>query len=187
MQESIFLTKFAKKVYLIHRRNQLRATKILQERAFANEKIRFIWDSVPVRIEGVTGVEKLCLKNVKTGEESVLPVEGVFIFVGTRPVTEFLNDAVDLDDLGFIKVNRKQETSIPGVFAAGDTVRGASLVVHAIYHGRQAATAVDDWLGRGCTRRWHRCSTIAGCDCRERLMHISVVRLLSAIRWRWRA
>jgi len=135
LEEAIFLTRFAREVHVIHRRDQLRGTKILQERAFANEKIRFIWDSVPVRIEGITGVEKLCLKNVKTGEESILQFEGVFIFVGTRPVTEFLNGAVELDDKGFIKVNRKQETSIPGVFAAGDVTSESF---------RQIATAVGD-------------------------------------------
>ena len=135
LEEAIFLTRFAREVHVIHRRDQLRGTKILQERAFANEKIRFIWDSVPVRIEGLTGVEKLSLKNVKTGEESILQLEGVFIFVGTRPVTEFLNGAVDLDDQGFIKVNRKQETSSPGVFAAGDVTSESF---------RQIATAVGD-------------------------------------------
>ena len=135
IEEALFLTRFARKVHVIHRRNQLRATQILQERAFSNEKIRFIWDTVAVRIEGLTGVEKLCLKNVKTGEENTLPVEGVFIFVGTRPVTEFLNNAVELDDQGFIKVNRKQETSVPGVFAAGDVTSQSF---------RQISTAVGD-------------------------------------------
>ena len=147
LEEAIFLTRFAREVHVIHRRDQLRGTKILQERAFANEKIRFIWDTVPVRIEGLTGVEKLCLKNVKTGEESVLQAEGVFIFVGTRPVTEFLNQAVDLDDQGFIKVNRKQETSNPGVFAAGDVTSGSfRQIASAVGDGASAALNAEKYL-----------------------------------------
>ena len=147
LEEAIFLTRFAREVHVIHRRDQLRGTKILQERAFANEKIRFIWDTLPVRIEGLTGVEKLCLKNVKTGEESVLQAEGVFIFVGTRPVTEFLNQAVDLDDQGFIKVNRKQETSNPGVFAAGDVTSGSfRQIASAVGDGASAALNAEKYL-----------------------------------------
>ena len=147
LEEAIFLTRFAREVHVIHRRDQLRGTKILQERAFANEKIRFIWDTVPVRIEGLTGVEKLCLKNVKTGEESVLQAEGVFIFVGTRPVTEFLNQAVDLDDQGFIKVNRKQETSNPGVFAASDVTSGSfRQIASAVGDGASAALNAEKYL-----------------------------------------
>jgi len=147
MEEAIFLTRFAREVHVIHRRDQLRATKILQERAFANEKIRFIWDTVPVRVEGLTGVERLCLKNVKTGEESALQVEGVFIFVGTRPVTEFLNKAVKLDDNGFIKINRKQETSVPGVFAAGDvTSESVRQIATAVGDGATAALHAEKYL-----------------------------------------
>ena len=147
LEEAIFLTRFAREVHVIHRRDQLRGTKILQERAFANEKIRFIWDTLPVRIEGLTGVERLCLKNVKTGEESVLQAEGVFIFVGTRPVTEFLNQAVDLDDQGFIKVNRKQETSNPGVFAAGDVTSGSfRQIASAVGDGASAALNAEKYL-----------------------------------------
>ena len=147
LEEAIFLTRFAREVHVIHRRDQLRGTKILQERAFANEKIRFIWDTLPVRIEGLTGVERLCLKNVKTGEESVLQAEGVFIFVGTRPVTEFLNQAVDLDDQGFIKINRKQETSNPGVFAAGDVTSGSfRQIASAVGDGASAALNAEKYL-----------------------------------------
>jgi len=135
VQEAIFLTRFASRVYVIHRRDELRATKIIQERAFANEKIEFVWDSIPLSIEGQTGVERLRLRNVKTSEESTLNIEGVFVLVGTRPVTEFLKDAVDLDDQGFIKVNRRQETNVPGVFAAGDVTSETP---------RQIATAVGE-------------------------------------------
>jgi len=120
VQEAIFLTRFASRVYVIHRRDELRATKIIQERAFANEKIEFVWDTVPVSIEGRSGVEGLRIRNVKSGEESAINLEGVFVLVGTRPVTQFIKDSIDLDEQGFIKVDRRQETSVPGVFAAGD-------------------------------------------------------------------
>jgi len=135
VQESLFLTKFAKKVYLIHRRDQLRATKILQERAFANDKIEIIWDSVVTGIAGKNGVEKIILKNVKTQKDEGLPVDGCFIWIGITPNTEFLGNDVKIDASGFINVDSKMETSIPGVFAAGD-VRQTPL--------RQIVTATGD-------------------------------------------
>jgi thioredoxin reductase (NADPH) len=147
VEEAIFLTRFAAQVYLIHRRDELRATKILQERAFANEKIQFIWDTVAVRIEGQTGVERLCLRNVKNGEECGLDVNGVFIFVGTRPATQFLERAVDLDEQGFVKVDRRQETSMPGVFAAGDVTSGAfRQIATAVGEGVSAARHAEEYL-----------------------------------------
>ena len=135
VQESIFLTRFAKKVYLIHRRDQLRATKILQERAFANEKIDFIWNSVVTRIEGSDGLEKITVKNVKTGELKELPVDGCFIWVGILPNSGFLPDTIKTDEYGFVIANNKMETSVSGLFAAGD---GRSTPL------RQIATAVGD-------------------------------------------
>ncbi len=135
VQESIFLTKFAKKVYLIHRRDQLRATKILQERAFANDKIEFIWDSVLTSIDGLANVEKITVKNVKTGETKELYVDGCFIWTGILPNTNFLKDEVKVDDNGFIIVDSNMQSSVPGVFAAGDA-RSTGL--------RQIATAVGD-------------------------------------------
>lgn len=136
VQESIFLTKFVKKVYLIHRRDKLRAAKILQERAFANDKISFVWDSVVTSFKGgLTDLEGATIKNVKTGETSDLKVDGAFIWVGILPNTSFLGDSVAVDEFGFIKVNENMETSVPGVFAAGD-VRVTPL--------RQIATAVGD-------------------------------------------
>lgn len=136
VQESIYLTRFAKKVYLIHRRDQLRAEKILQERAFKNEKIELVWDSVVTDIiGGLTNVEKIAVKNVKTGETRQLAVDGCFIWVGIEPNTLFLGDAVELDEWGFVKVNSRMETSVSGVYAAGD-VRNTPL--------RQIVTAVGD-------------------------------------------
>ncbi|OQW99124.1 MAG: thioredoxin-disulfide reductase [Desulfobacteraceae bacterium IS3] len=120
VQEGIFLTKFAKKVYLIHRRDQLRATGILRERALANEKIEFLWDSALTRIEGKTRVEKIFVKNIKSGETGELAADGCFIWIGIQPNTDFLGDEIARDQFGFITVNSRMETSVPGVFAAGD-------------------------------------------------------------------
>ncbi len=135
VQEAIYLTKFANKVYLVHRRDELRAAKILQERAFANDKIELVWDSIPTGIEGFFGVESVKIKNVKTNEEKILKADGCFIWVGILPNTSFLNDAVDTDEFGFIRSDANMRTSVPGVYAAGD-VRDTPL--------RQIATAVGD-------------------------------------------
>jgi len=136
VQESIYLTKFVKKVYLIHRRDELRATKILQERAMENDKIELVWNSVLTGIGGgLTNVEKIGVKNVKTGEEKEIPVSGCFIWVGILPNTSFLKDTVKVDENGFIIADHNMETSVPGVFAVGD-VRNTPL--------RQVVTAVGD-------------------------------------------
>ena len=135
VQESLFLTKFVKKVYLIHRRDKLRAAAILQKRALANEKIEMIWDSVLTDISGLTNVENITVQNVKTGDKTKHSVDGCFIWVGTIPNTQFLGDSVKLDEHGFIIAGLDAETSVPGVFAAGD-VRNTPL--------RQIATAVGD-------------------------------------------
>ncbi len=135
VQESLYLTKFVKKVYLIHRRDQLRAARILQERAFSNNRIEFIWNSVVTGFDGLFNLEKVSVQNVKTGETQQLDVEGCFVWVGIQPNTRLVGNALKLDDAGFIAVNARMETSAPGVFAAGD-VRSTPL--------RQVATAVGD-------------------------------------------
>jgi thioredoxin reductase (NADPH) len=135
VKESLFLTKFVKKVYLIHRRDRLRAEAILQERALASDKIEFIWNSVLTGINGLSHVENISVQNVKTGEITELSVDGCFIWVGILPNTQFLKDAVKLDEQGFIIAALNMETSVPGVFAAGD-VRNTTL--------RQISTAVGD-------------------------------------------
>ena len=135
VQESIYLTKFAKKVYLVHRRDELRAAKILQERALANEKIEMIWDSVVTGMDGLFGVENVGVKNIKTGEETTIAADGCFIWVGILPNTGFLGGALEMDAWNFIKTDAHMATNIPGVFAAGD-VRSTPL--------RQIATAVGD-------------------------------------------
>lgn len=136
VQESVYLTKFVKKVYLIHRRDKFRAEAILQERAIHNDKIEIIWDSVVTDIVGgLTNVEKVIVKNVKTGGTKDLAVDGCFIWVGIEPNTEFLSDSIKLDEYGFVEVDLNMATSVPGVFAAGD-VRNTPL--------RQVVTAVGD-------------------------------------------
>jgi len=136
VEEAIFLTKFASRVFLVHRRDELRATKLLQERVKAAEKVTLVWDSVPTRILGQTGVEGVELKNVKTNEISTLPVEGVFVFIGYDPSNDLLKGLpFEFDDFGFVKTDDNMQTAIPGVFAAGD-IRSKIL--------RQVSTAVGD-------------------------------------------
>ena len=135
MNEALELTKFASRVYVIHRRDELRATKILQERAFADKKIEFLWETVVEAIEGQDKVKRLRLKNVKTGEKSSLDISGVFVAVGFRPNTGYLKNMVALEDNGTIITNEKMETNVPGILAAGD-IRSSSI--------RQVAAAVGD-------------------------------------------
>jgi len=136
VQESLFLTKFASKVYLVHRRDELRATKILQERAFANDRIEIVWDSIVTSINGgLTNVENITVKNVKTNDSKELRVDGCFIWTGIHPNTEFLVGCVRLDESGFVIADSNMETSVPGVFVAGD-VRDTPL--------RQIVTAAGD-------------------------------------------
>jgi thioredoxin reductase (NADPH) len=147
VQESLFLTKFVKKVYLIHRRDKLRAAAILQKRAFASEKIEMIWDSVLTDISGLTHVENITVKNVKTGDKTKLSVDGCFIWVGTIPNAQFLGNSLKLDEYGFIIADLNMETSVPGVFAAGD-VRNTPLrqVVTAVGDGAIAAISAENYI-----------------------------------------
>ena len=136
VEEGIYLTKFAEKVYIMHRRDELRADKIIQERAFDNEKIEFIFDSVPLEIVGDSRkVNLIQYKNVKTGEIKTLNTNGVFPYIGFSPNTEFFNAQLVQDEFGFIRVDENMRTSEVGVFAAGD-VRRTPL--------RQVITAVAD-------------------------------------------
>jgi thioredoxin reductase (NADPH) len=136
VQEGLFLTKFAEVVYIVHRRDSLRAEKILQDRALSEPKIKFVWDSVPEKIEGdEKGVTSLLVKNVKTGDLSSLEVEGVFIYVGFDPNTEFLAGMANLNENNYILTDDNMATSAPGIFAAGDMRAKIT---------RQIATAVGD-------------------------------------------
>jgi thioredoxin reductase (NADPH) len=147
LEEAIFLTRFVSKVHLVHRRDKLRATKVLQERAMSQEKIEFIWDSVPVKILGEKGVEGIELKNVKTGDVSRKNVQGVFVFVGTLPNTEMVKGLINLDENGFVVTDDNMQTSVPGVFAAGD-LRSKLFrqISTAVGEGATASYAVEKYL-----------------------------------------
>lgn len=120
LEEGLFLTRFAKSVTVVHRRDTLRAGAILQNRAFANPKIQFIWNSVVSEILGKDAVTGVRLKNVLTGEETVHPTDGVFIFIGHTPNTQLFAGQLEMDAGGYIKTNMLMETSVPGVYAAGE-------------------------------------------------------------------
>jgi thioredoxin reductase (NADPH) len=147
VEEALFLTKFAKKVYLVHRRDRLRATKILQDRALANPKIELVWDSVLTEIAGEISVEKVRLKNVKTGEETELAVRGVFVFVGIVPNTEFLQELVEMNSTGYIVTDDNMQTTAQGVFACGDARRKLlRQVVTACGEGATAAFSAQHYV-----------------------------------------
>lgn len=148
IEEACFLTKFATKVTIIHRRDKLRATQIIQQRAFANEKISFLWDSAPEEIAGGDdGVTSLKIRNIKTGGKSELKVDGVFIFIGLDPNTELLKGIVELDKSGYIQVDRDMKTSAPGIFAAGDcTAKLLRQVITACGDGATAAFAAQHYV-----------------------------------------
>ena len=135
VEEACYLTKFAEKVTLIHRRGSLRATKIAQERALANPKLTFIWNTVIQKIEGGDAVEKVTLKNVLTGQISEMPIDGVFIYVGIEPNTDFVQNVIELTKQGYIPTDDYMRTKIAGIYAVGD-VRDKLL--------RQVVTAVSD-------------------------------------------
>jgi len=147
IQEAIFLTKFAEKVYIIHRRDSLRAEKILQERAFSNSKIEFVWDSIVEKISGDTGVNALHVRNVKTDKKSVIDVQGVFIYIGYNPNTGFLAGLANLDENNYLVTDESMATSAPGVFAAGD-VRSKPLkqIATAVGDGATAALAAEKYI-----------------------------------------
>jgi thioredoxin reductase (NADPH) len=138
--EALQLTKFASKVIIIHRRDQLRATRIVQEKAFAEPKIEFLWNTVVVGIEGKDVVERLRLRNVLSGEESILDVAGIFVAIGLKPSTDYLRGVLPLDERGYIVTNENMETEIPGILAAGDIRRNSiRQVIAAVGDGATAA------------------------------------------------
>jgi len=147
VEEALFLTKFAEKVYIIHRRDELRAVKIIQERAFANEKIEVIWDSVIEEIEGEQFVENVKLKNVKTNTISDLKLDGIFVYVGINPNSTLIKDFVEMDEAGFVITNAEMLTNIDGIFAVGDLVQKVlRQVVTAAADGAIAAFVAEKWI-----------------------------------------
>ncbi len=137
LEEGLFLTRFARRVRVVHRRDKLRAGDTLQRRAFANEKIDFIWDTVIEEIKGDGKVETVRLRNLKTGEEQETPTDGVFIFIGHYPNTDLFKGQLEMDEIGYLITDERMMTSVPGVFAAGE-------VQDPVF--RQVATSV----GQGC-------------------------------------
>ena len=135
VEEAMYLTKFASKVYLIHRRNELRADKIVQERAFKNEKLEFVWDTVVREIKGENCVSTLLVENVKTSESSEIMVDGIFPYIGILPNVDGFNGQLEQDSKGFIVTDETMKTSVDGVYAVGD-VRVTPL--------RQVVTAASD-------------------------------------------
>jgi thioredoxin reductase (NADPH) len=120
VEEALYLTRFAGKVFIVHRRNRLRAQKLAQERAFENRKIELVWDSLVTEVLGEEQVTGVRIKNTKTGEESVLAADGMFTYVGNIPNTQLFQGQLDLDDRGYIVTDRRMHASVPGVYAAGD-------------------------------------------------------------------
>lgn len=147
IEEGIFLSRFARKVIVIHRRDELRAQKIIQERAFKNPKMEFIWDTVVQEIHGNTKVEKLELFNRKTQQITFIEMDGVFIYVGILPNNELLESRVELDSTGFALTDEFMHTNVPGIYAAGD-IRHTVLrqVVTATSDGAIAAWSAEKWI-----------------------------------------
>ena len=146
IEDAVFLSRMCEKVYLIHRRNELRGAKVLQERLFALENVEVIWDSVVEKIEGTEKVEGLCLKNVKSGQALHLAVNGVFIAVGIKPLSSAFEGVVEMEN-GYIRAGEDGKTSVPGIFAAGD-VRTKALrqIITAAADGANAVTSVERYL-----------------------------------------
>ncbi|MCK4417038.1 MAG: FAD-dependent oxidoreductase, partial [Candidatus Latescibacteria bacterium] len=150
VEEALFLTRFAEKVYLIHRRDKLRATQLLQNRTFENKKIEFVWDSVVTEIRGGKSLESAVIKNVKTEQLSELGVDGLFVYIGTVPNSDLFEEDIERDNRGFIITDQDMATSIEGVFAAGD-VRSKLLyqIATAVGDGATAAFAAEKFIEEG--------------------------------------
>ncbi len=147
MDEGLFVTRYADTVEVVHRRGELRASAILQERAFANSKMTFTWDTVVEAIEGDGKVERVTLRNLKTGETTVRPTEGVFIFIGQVPNNHLLKGLVDLDAGGHALVDLQMRTPVPGLFVAGDIrTQAARQLISAAGDGATAAIAAEHYL-----------------------------------------
>ncbi len=142
VEEACYLTKFASKVFLIHRRDQLRADKIIQERAFCNSKIEFVWNAIPLEIKGENNVETIVIQDVSTKEVKEIKTDGVFPYIGFTPNIDLFNGQLEQSQQGFIETDSKLQTSVDGVFAAGD-VRNTPL--------RQVITAAADGAVAACS------------------------------------
>ncbi len=148
VEEAIYLTKFADKVTIIHRREEFRAAKSIVEKAMSNDKIDIIWNTVVEEVYGDGIVEGVKLKNVKTGDVADFRTDGVFMFVGTKPISEFAQGVVEMDQKGYIKADEEMRTSVEGVFAAGDVrIKSLRQVVTAAADGAIAAVNAEKYIG----------------------------------------
>jgi thioredoxin reductase (NADPH) len=150
IEEALYLTRFAAKVSVVHRRDELRADKILAERASGHQKIYFFWHSAIEEIKGDKFVKEAVLKDLLTGKKLIVPVDGVFVYIGSKPGTDFVKDLVKLDEQGYIITDDKMKTSAEGIFAAGD-VRQKNLrqIVTAVADGASAAEAAREYIEKG--------------------------------------
>lgn len=147
IEEATFLTKFATTVHLVHRREELRASKVMQERAFNNEKIKFHWDSAVVDIKGDQKMQQAVIKNLKTNEETTLDVGGLFVAIGHEPNTTLFKNQIELDDAGYVVLKNKTHTNVEGIFAAGDVHdRNYRQAITAAGFGCMAAIDVDKYI-----------------------------------------
>lgn len=147
IEESLYLTKYASKVYIVHRRDQLRASKVYQEKVLSNPKIEVLWDSIPLEIQGENSVNNLVIKNVKTGEVTNHKTDAVFPYIGSNPNTGLFKDQIELDERGHLLCNANMETNITGVYGAGD-VRKTNLrqLVVSASDGAIAATSAIKYI-----------------------------------------
>lgn len=154
IEEATFLTKFATTVHLVHRRNELRASKVMQERALNNSKIKFHWDSAVTDIKGDQKMQQAVLKNLKTNEESTLDAGGLFVAIGHEPNTKLFKNQIDLDEEGYVILKNKTHTNVEGVFAAGDVHdRSYRQAITAAGYGCMAAIDVDKYLTKNADKQ----------------------------------
>ena len=147
VEDAIFLSRFCSKVYLIHRRDELRATKILQDELFGLENVEVVWDSVVKEIQGEDKVNNLKIENVKTKETTDLGVDGIFVAIGIHPSTDLFADIVKCDDKGYVIAGEDGATSAPGIFVAGDSrAKRLRQIVTAVADGANAVTSVQDFM-----------------------------------------
>jgi thioredoxin reductase (NADPH) len=146
-EEGLFLTRFANSVRVVHRRDELRAGETLKKRAFANEKMSFLWDTAVEEIVGEDRVQSVRIRNLKTGAQADLPTDGVFIYIGHDPNTELFRGQLDLDSLGYLRTDARMTTSVPGVFAAGEVQDPVyRQVASSVGQGCQAGMMAERWL-----------------------------------------
>jgi thioredoxin reductase (NADPH) len=149
LKEALFLVKYCRKVTIIHRRDRFRGERIYQERVFASDKIEVIWDTVVAAANGGAKIESLDLCNIKTGNKLRLPVDGLFVSIGTEPQTAFVKGLLDLNEWGQVKVDLNMRSSVPGIFAAGDVSDACpKQIATAVGTGVHAALSVEEYLSK---------------------------------------